>query len=222
MARMDLSALWLSLRVATTATLCLIVPGLWLAWRLARTRRRGLRVALDTVLALPLVMPPTVVGYALLLILGRGTSLGRWLNDTAGIRLLFTWQGAALAAGVMALPLLVRAAAVAFAAVETELLEQGRVLGASEATLFRAVALPLAWRGVLAGIGLAFTRALGEFGATLMVAGNIPGQTRTLPLALYDRVLLGDDPGALRLAAVLGALTLALCVGLVAWERKAP
>ncbi len=201
-----MSPLALSLLVSCTALALLLPPGLWLAWRMGTGRAFWGRGALEAFLSLPLVLPPTVVGYGLLLLLGRGTAWGRWLNDAAHVRLLFTWQGASLAAATMALPLFVRATAVSFASVDKELLEAGRTLGATEARLAVSVLAPLAYRGVLAGATLAFARALGEFGATLMVAGSNPGRTETLPLALYAATQNGDDAAALRYALTLTAL----------------
>lgn len=183
--------------MAGTATLLLFPLGILVAWWLAHGRPFSGKGLIETLLTLPLVLPPTVVGYYLLLLLGRGTRFGRWLNDDAHIQLLFTWQGAALAAAVMALPLFVRVAAAAFATIEKELLEAGRTLGASETTLLWRVTVPIAFRGVLAGVALAFARALGEFGATLMVAGSIAGRTQTLPLALYAAVQAGNNHDAL-------------------------
>lgn len=208
------AALWLSLRVAVCSTLLTVPLGLWGAWWLGvRARSFPGRVILETLLTLPLVLPPTVVGYALLLLLGRGTAGGRFAQDVLGLRLLFTWEGAALAATVMALPLLVRTGASALAAVDTELIDVARTLGATEWSLFRHVLLPLSYRGLLAGLTLAFARALGEFGATLMVAGNIPGETQTLPLALYSAVQAGEDRAALRYAATLTLLAAVLVAG---------
>jgi molybdate transport system permease protein len=200
----DLSPVWLSLIVAGTATSIAVPVALFFAYQLSgRGRslsrspiRRGLRLATELFLTLPLVLPPTVVGYALLLLLGRGTAIGLFLNDHLHLRLLFTWEGAAIAAAIMALPLIFRTAESAFRGVDSELLEMGRTLGASEGRLFWSVLLPLSYRGVLAGIALGFARALGEFGATLMVAGSIPGRTQTLPLALYNAVLNGQDADA--------------------------
>jgi len=208
------SPLWLSLLVASSATLLLVPPGLWAAHLLGVRKPFPGRALVETLLTLPLVLPPTVVGYALLLALGRGTSFGRWLNDAAGVRLLFTWQGAALAAAVMALPLFVRTAAAALGSVDLELLEAARTLGATERAVFFRVLVPLAYRGLLAAGTLAFARALGEFGATLMVAGNIPGRTQTLPLALYADVQGGRD-GEARTAALLLTAAAFAALGLV-------
>ncbi|MCW3097169.1 MAG: transporter permease, partial [Chthonomonadaceae bacterium] len=155
-----------------------------------------------------------------LLLFGHGTSLGRWLNDSAGIRLLFTWQGAAIAAGVMAFPLFVRTATAAFASVDRELLEAGRTLGASEFALWRRVTIPLAYRGLLAALSLGFARALGEFGATLMVAGSIPGRTQTLPLALYASVQEGHHHDALIYSVLLSVMAFVLLGTLGAWQGR--
>ncbi|MCC6728429.1 MAG: molybdate ABC transporter permease subunit [Chthonomonadales bacterium] len=199
----DLSAFWLSLRVAGTAVLLVAPLGALAAWWLAHGRPFRGRLLVEVVLTLPLVLPPTAVGFGLLLLLGHGTAVGRWVNETVGLRLLFTWQGAALAAAVMALPLFVRTAEAAFASVDEELLEAGRTLGVPERALLLHVIVPLSYRGLLAGLALAFARALGEFGATLMVAGSIPGRTQTMPLALYAAVQAGRDRDALLYAALL-------------------
>lgn len=208
----DLSPLWLSLKV-TLAAVCLVVPvGLALAALLAFRRFPG-KPLVETLLALPLVLPPTVVGFGLLLLLGRGSSFGRWLNDAAGVRLLFTWQSAALAAAAMALPLFVRSATAALAGVERDSLDAARLDGAKNLAILGKILVPLARRGIVAGLLLASARALGEFGATLMIAGSIPGVTQTLPLALYEAVQSGNDARARWLAGGLALAALAL-VGL--------
>ncbi len=175
--------LWLSLQVTLVATGLMVAMGLPLAWLLARRRFRGATL-LETLVMLPLVLPPTVVGYYLLLALGRGSPIVAWF----GWRVLFTWVAAAIASAVVGLPLLVQAARAAIAGVDPALEHAARTLGSSELEVLWRVTLPLARRGILAGLVLAATRALGEFGATLMVAGNIPGRTQTLPLAIYDAV----------------------------------
>jgi molybdate transport system permease protein len=180
---MNWHALVLSLQVTTVATLIILVVGLGLAWLLAHSRFPG-QTIVETVINLPLVLPPSVVGYYLLLMLGRGSPLVEWL----GIRLLFTWQAAVLASAVVGLPLMVQAARAAIANVDPALEHAARTLGSSELEVFWRVTLPLSRRGILAGLVLGAARALGEFGATLMVAANIPGRTQTLPLAIYDAV----------------------------------
>nr|CAA9242452.1 Molybdenum ABC transporter permease protein ModB [uncultured Armatimonadetes bacterium] len=184
--------------------------GLAAAWWLARARPFPGKTLVETLLMLPLVLPPTVVGFYLLLVFGRGTVLGRWLNDSAHVRLVFTWEGAAVAAAVMALPLFVRTAASAFASVDAELLEVGRTLGAGELALLTRVIVPLSYRGLIAGLALAYARALGEFGATMMIAGSIAGRTQTLPLALYASVQAGRNEDALLYTLVLSALAFGL------------
>lgn len=216
----DLSPLWLSLQVACLATALMLPFGLLAAWWLGQGRWFRGKALIETLFTLPLVLPPTVVGYGLLLLLGHGTSLGRWLNDTAGVRLLFTWQGAAIAAAVMAFPLFVRTATVAFASVDRELLEAGRTLGAGEFDLWAHVTIPLAYRGLMAALALGFARALGEFGATLMVAGSIPGRTQTLPLALYASVQDGRDHEALVYTLLLSVMACILLGTLGAWQGR--
>jgi molybdate transport system permease protein len=199
----------------------MVLPvGLLAAWWLGRGRPFRGKVLIETLLTLPLVLPPTVVGWALVLALGRGTAVGRFLNDWAGLRLLFTLPGVALAASLMALPLFVRTASAALAAVDDDLLDAGRTLGASEWTLLTRVLVPLAHRGLLAGVALAFARALGEFGATLMVGGNIPGKTQTLPLALFDAWQAGRDRDALIYAVWLSLAAFALLAFVGAWSGR--
>jgi molybdate transport system permease protein len=216
----DLAPLWLSLQVASVATLLALPVGILAAWWLAHGRDFAGKGLAETLLMLPLVLPPTVVGYYLLLILGRGTPLGQWINDSLGVRLLFTWQGAAVAASVMALPLLIRTATAAFASVEREMLEAGRTLGASERDLLQHVIVPLSYRGLLAGVAMALARALGEFGATLMVAGSIPGRTQTLPLALYSAVQSGKDRDALGYTLLLTVVAFVTLGAVSAYHRR--
>lgn len=186
-----LTALWLSLKVAGWATALNIMFGTLIGFALARLRFPG-RNVLDTLLTLPMVMPPTVLGYYLLVLLGRNGVIGQWLSDM-GIELVFTWQGAVIAAMVVTFPLVFQPARAAFEQVPSQLEAAARLLGLREWAVFWRVSLPLAWRSILAGVLLAFARALGEFGATLMVAGSIPGQTQTLSIAVYEAVQAGDD-----------------------------
>ncbi len=217
---MPLFPLFLSLQVAGAATLMALPGGLLAAWWLGRGRPFRGKALVETLLTLPLVLPPTVVGWALVLALGHGTALGRFLNDAVGLRLLFTLPGVALAASLMALPLFVRTASAALAAVDNDLLEAGRTLGASEWTLLTRVLIPLAYRGLLAGVALAFARALGEFGATLMVGGNIEGKTQTLPLALFDAWQAGRDRDALLYAVWLSLAAFGLLALVGAWSGR--
>ena len=211
-------ALWLSLQVATWATLACLVLGTGVGYALARWRFPG-RDLIDTLLTLPMVMPPTVLGYYLLVLLGRKGWLGGWLHHTFGIQLIFTLTGAVIAATVVAFPLVFKPARAAFEAVDPQLEDAARVLGVSEAGVFWRVTLPLAWRGILAGVLLGFARALGEFGATLMVAGSIPGKTQTLSIAVYEAVQAGQDD----VANLLVLITSAVCVAvLLAVGKLAP
>ncbi|HKG80960.1 MAG TPA: molybdate ABC transporter permease subunit [Pyrinomonadaceae bacterium] len=180
---MNWSALMLSLQVTIVATIILFVIGLSLGVLLARFRVRG-QIVVETIIFLPLVLPPSVIGYFLLLTLGRGSPIVEWFH----VNLLFTWYAAAIASAVVGLPLMVQSARAAIAGVDQVLENAARTLGSSELEILWRVTLPLARRGVIAGLILGAARALGEFGATLMVAGNIPGQTQTLPLAIYDAV----------------------------------
>lgn len=197
----------ITLQVAGLATLLCIVFGIPLAWALARYRFRG-RGLVEALVTLPLVLPPTVVGYYILRALGRNSPLGEFLEADLGLRLVFTWQGAAVAAAILASPLLIRTAQAAFEQVDPELERVAATLGRSRLEVFLRITLPLAVRGVGAGIALAFARAAGEFGATVMVAGNIPGQTRTMPLAVYDAVQAGDLARANATALVLISISL--------------
>lgn len=211
-------ALWLSLQVATWATLLCLVLGTGVGYALARWRFPG-RDLIDTLLTLPMVMPPTVLGYYLLVLLGRKGWLGGWLHATFGINLIFTLTGAVIAATVVAFPLVFKPARAAFEAVDPQLQDAARVLGISEAGVFWRVTLPLAWRGILAGVLLGFARALGEFGATLMVAGSIPGKTQTLSIAVYEAVQAGQDD----VAHLLVLITSVVCVAvLLAVGKLAP
>ncbi|NVJ05480.1 molybdate ABC transporter permease subunit [Myxococcus sp. AM001] len=193
-----------TLWVAALATLLILPPGLAVAYALARWDGPGKGVV-ETLLTLPLVLPPTAVGLVLLELLGRNGPLGRVL-DAWGVEVVFTPKAVVLASAVMAFPLLVRSARSGFEEVDPRLVAVARTLGASRTRAFFRVTLPLAWRGVLVGALLAFSRALGEFGATVLVAGNIPGRTQTLSLAIFQRTQLGRDAEALRLAGVAALL----------------
>jgi molybdate transport system permease protein len=208
-------ALALSLRVAVLATVVNALVGVPLAYVLARRRFAG-KAALDLLVTLPLVLPPTVTGYYLIVLLGRRGWLGAPLYEATGWTIAFTWYAAVVAATVMALPLLVRTARAAIESVDRDLEKAAYTLGRSEWRTALEVTLPLAKNGILAGLVLAFARALGEFGATLMLAGNIPGKTATVPLAIYTAVQTGEQSTVLVLVAILTALS---CVVLVAAAR---
>ncbi|HZI17123.1 MAG TPA: molybdate ABC transporter permease subunit [Pyrinomonadaceae bacterium] len=209
MREVDLFPLWLSLRVAAISTAAVVVAGGALGWLLARKKFYG-REALDAVVTLPLVLPPTVLGYYLLVLLGRSGPVGRAYEAVFGEALVFTWRGAVVAAAAGALPLMVKTARAAFAGVDLLYEDAARTLGKTEWQVFRRVTLPLAARGVVAGAMLAFARSLGDFGATLMVAGNIPGRTQTAAIAIYDAAQAGRDSEALLLVVVLSAVAFLL------------
>ncbi len=215
---LEIEALLLSLRVAAVATVASLPLGLAAAWLLARTHFPG-KAIVDAAIHLPLVLPPVVVGYLLLVVMGRRGVIGGWLYDTFGVSIAFTWKGAAVAAAVMAFPLMVRAMRLSLEAVDRGLESAARTLGAGRGRVFLTVTLPLMAPGILAGMVLAFARALGEFGATITFVSNIPGETRTLPLALYTLTQTPDGEAA---AARLALLTIAIAVAaLIASEWMA-
>lgn len=187
----DLGALALSLRVAAIATVLVALVGIPAGFLLARRPFLG-RELVDTLLTLPLVLPPTVIGYCLILLLGRNGLLGAPLHRLTGFSLMFTWQAAVVASFVVALPFMVKTSRAAIEAVDRTLLEASRTLGHTELWTALRVTLPLASRGIAAGAVLSFARAMGEFGATLMLAGNIPGRTSTMPLEIYGAVAGGE------------------------------
>jgi molybdate transport system permease protein len=202
-------ALQLSARVACCATLASLPLGVYVGWLLARREFRG-KFLLETLVQLPMVLPPVVPGYLLLWLFGARGPLGHWLEAWFGVSLAFTWQGAVLASAVMAFPLLVQPVRVAFRLVDARLEQAAATLGASPWNAFVSVALPLALPGVLAGAVLCFSRSLGEFGATMTFVGNIPGETRTLPLAIYSFMHVpGGEAAALRLVLLTLALAFA-------------
>ncbi len=207
----DWSALTLTLKVSLDATLIAFVLGVAFAWVLARFNFMGKNI-LDAVLTLPMVLPPTVLGYYLLVLFGRQGTFGPWLESTFGLKLVFTWQGAVIAAAVVAFPLVFKSARAAFEDVEKSLEYAARTLGSSGLGIFFRVSLPMAVRGITAGTLLAFARAMGEFGATLMLAGNLPGRTQTLSMAVYDAVQAGDDMRANALVLLISVV----CVTILA------
>jgi len=213
---MKWQAALLSLQVALAATILLTVTGLGLAIWLTRSRFRG-KVIVETLVNLPLVLPPSVIGYYLLLVLGRGGPLVDWF----GWRILFTWPAAVVASALMGLPLMVGASRAALSNVDPALENAGRVLGSTEPEILWRVTLPLARRGILAGVLLGSARALGEFGATLMVAGNIPGRTQTLPLAIYDAVQNQDYVSANRMVLLMTILAFMTLLAVRFFERPA-
>ena len=206
-----LPPLLLTFRVATLATALAAVPAVILA-RLAQLRAFPGRDLADAVLTLPMVLPPTVLGYYIIVVMGRRGIIGGWLWDTFGVSIMFTWEGAVVAASVVAFPLVYRSARAAFEGVDGNLENAARTLGASELAIFFRVSLPLALRGIVAGVMLALARAMGEFGATLMVAGNLPGKTQTLSLAVYSATQAGNDALANELVLLISLACVALLV----------
>ena len=202
-------ALLLTLKVAGWATAINLVLGIGVGYAMAHGRFPG-RDLLDAVFTLPMVMPPTVLGYYLLVLIGSHGPIGAWLLGHFGIRLVFTWPAAVITAAVVSFPLVFKAARAAFEQVDPQLEDAARTLGTGEAAVFFRVSMPLAWRGILAGLLLAFARSLGEFGATLMVAGSIAGKTQTLSIAVYEAVQAGQDDVANFLVAVTSITCIAV------------
>jgi molybdate transport system permease protein len=196
-----------TLRMAGLSTLLILPPALAIAFALSRPNWRG-KSFVETLVMMPLVMPPVATGLILLKLFGRRGPIGHWL-DRAGIEIVFTWRAVIVAMMVMSMPLLVRAARVAFEEVNPRLEQVARTLGARNLRVFFTITLPLAGRGIVAGMVLALARAVGEFGATILVAGDIPGRTQTIALAIYDRVQLGKDSDAFRLVGVAAAIAFA-------------
>ncbi|WP_332692275.1 molybdate ABC transporter permease subunit [Halalkalibacter lacteus] len=219
MADINLFPLFLSLRVAATATLLAILIGIPIAYYLNKSNGK-LADFFDTLLTLPIVLPPTVLGYYLLVLLGRQSTLGRFLEDTFNLTIVFTPTGAIIAALVVSIPFLIKSARSAFANVDPTFLKAARVLGRSEMNIFFSIILPLAWRGVAAGITLAFARALGDFGTTLMVAGSIPNETMTMPIAIYDALLAGNRDLANILVVIMTTVSIGVLYILNRLEKK--
>lgn len=221
---LEIEALTLSLQVALLASLACLVPAIGIAWVLSRTAIPG-RSLINVLVHAPLVLPPVVIGYLLLLTFGVRGPVGAWLNEMFGVRLVFSSSGAVLAAAVMAFPLMVRAVRLSLDAVDQGLELAARTLGATRLDAFFTVTLPLMLPGILAGLMMAFAASLGEFGATITFAANVEGQTRTLPLAIYTATQAPDgDAAALRLvtiAIILSLVALALSEAVERWARKA-
>lgn len=208
---LDTAPLVLSLKVAGVSTLLALVLGGLLGWVFARHRFPGSSV-LEALCMLPLVLPPTVIGYGILVLAGRRSALGGWLREHLDYTIIFNWHGAVVASAIVALPLVLKSASAAFAGVDRSLEDAARTLRQSHWSVFVRVTLPLAWPGILAGTLLAYARAMGEFGASLMVAGSIPGQTQTLSMAIYDAVQAGQDGEARLLVVVTSAISMTVLV----------
>lgn len=195
-AEIDWSPLWISLQTAVTTIIIVFFLGVLAAWWVIRQKNEALKIFVEGIFTLPLVLPPTVVGFVLLMLLGNNRLLGRFFVEQLGVQLAFTWLATVITATVMSFPLMYKSAKAALEQVDSGLWLAGRSLGMSEGLLFRRIILPNALPGLIAGGILAFARALGEFGATAMLAGNIIGKTRTLPLAIYSEVVGGDMESA--------------------------
>lgn len=214
------TAVGLSLRIALVATVATLPLGIFLAWLLARRTFPG-KVLLDGLVHLPLVLPPVVTGYVLLILFGRKGPIGAFLENTFGIVLAFRWTGAALACAIMGLPLMVRAIRLAIEAIDVRIEEAASTLGAPSLWVFATVTLPLALPGIVAGAVLCFAKALGEFGATITFVSNIPGETQTIPAAIYNFTQVpGGDGGALRLSLIAVAISLLALVASEIIARK--
>ena len=206
----ELMPLYLSFRLALTATLLGLLVGLPIAWFLGRTQWKG-REVLDSLISIPMVLPPTVLGYYLLIILGRNSWIGK-LSERLGTPLVFTTRGAIIAATVVSIPFFIKTARSAIEGIPSNLLDAARVLGRTELNIFFSVVIPNAWKGIAAGLVLMFARALGDFGTTLMVSGGIPGETLTMPIAIYNAMLAGDLSTANRLAMIMAGTALLVLV----------
>ncbi|MBP3810492.1 MAG: molybdate ABC transporter permease subunit [Clostridiales bacterium] len=208
---MDLSPLWTTFKISLAATVFVFVTGLLLAWGVTNLKRG--RALIDAVLSLPLVLPPTVMGFLILISVGANSAVGKFL-DAFGMKLVFTWQGAAVAAAVVSFPVMYRGIRGALEQVDPTVIQAGRTLGLSEFKILRKVIFPMAAPGILASVVLSFARCLGEFGATLMVAGNIPGKTQTMSVAVYTAMQGGDRELAYKWVAIIVAYSLIILVGL--------
>lgn len=200
--------------------MCVVILATGPAWRFSSGPKTWARSVAEILLMLPLVLPPTVVGYILLATFGNGSAFGRWLNSTCGFHLLFTWQAAVVAATVMSFPLYFRSALAAFREIDSSELEMGKTLGASNFQMLWSIAMPMASRGLFAGVALTFARALGEFGATMMVAGSIPNKTQTMPLALYSAVFASNENEAVRYVLALTTTSCIVLGVLAVLERR--
>jgi molybdate transport system permease protein len=214
-----LEPILLSLKVAVVAVAVDFIIGLGIARTMARKEFPG-KNAVESLIILPMVLPPTVLGYGLLILLGKRGPIGCFLLETLGVQLVFTWWAAVIASAVVSFPLMYQSAKAAFAGIDISLEQAARTLGSKELRIFLTITLPLAWPGILAGLVLSFARALGEFGATLMVAGNIPGKTQTIPLAIYFAVESGDTDAARNLVLVITLLSFAAVFWINWWSRK--
>lgn len=214
-----LSPILLSLKIATIATIFSFVLGVFFAYILNKKKVPGKSIW-ETLLIMPMVLPPSVMGYLLLIAFGKRGMIGGFLLETFHIQIVFTWVAAVIASCIVSLPLMYQNAKSAFVSLDPIYEKAARTLGSSEWKLFRTVIFPLAWPGIISGIALSFARAVGEFGATLMVAGNIPGKTQTIPTAIYFAVESGKTDMANRLVLIMTVFSFVLILALNAWLKK--
>ena len=214
---MDFSPLWISLKIALTATVFTFLVGLPAAWGVTRLKRG--RHIVDGILSVPLVLPPTVVGFLLLILFGKNSAFGSWLMSI-GINVIFTWQGAVIAAVVVSFPVMYRGIRGALEQVDPDLSSAARTLGMGEFKILIKVLLPMAWPGIAAATVLSFARALGEFGATIMIAGNLPGKTQTMSVAVYTAMQGGDKQLAMRWVLIIVAFSLTVLILMNYWTGR--
>ncbi|WP_078555243.1 molybdate ABC transporter permease subunit [Bacillus alkalicellulosilyticus] len=219
MSDINLFPLVLSLQVALTATLLSVVVGLPIAYYLSHSKNRFADI-IDTFVTLPIVLPPTVLGYYLLVLLGRQSSVGAFLEEHFNIMIVFTPTGAVIAALIVGIPFLIKSAKAAFTDMDKHIIHAARVLGKNEWYIFFSIIVPLSWPGILTGVTLSFARSLGDFGVTLMVAGSIPGETMTMPIAIYDALLSGNRTLAHTLVFIMTGTSLLILYMINRLERK--
>lgn len=219
MGDINLFPLFLSLRVSITATILAIVIGIPIAYYLHRAKNK-LSDFIDTLITLPIVLPPTVLGYYLLVILGRNSPVGQFLEERLNITIVFTPTGAVIAALVVSIPFMIKSAKTSFASIDQDLIHSAAILGRKRLNIFFTIMVPLAWRGILAGITLTFARAMGDFGATLMVAGSIPNETMTMPIAIYDALLVGDRTLANTLVFIMTIVSITILYAINRLEKR--
>ncbi|ADU31063.1 molybdate ABC transporter permease subunit [Evansella cellulosilytica] len=215
----NLFPLFLSLRVAFTATLFALIIGLPIAYYISRSKGRFADM-IDTIITLPIVLPPTVLGYYLLVLFGRQSPIGGFLEGHFNITIVFTPTGAVIAALIVSIPFLIKSARTAFSSIDSSYIQAARVLGHSELNIFFTIIFPLAWRGIAAGITLGFARALGDFGATLMIAGSIPNETMTMPIAIYDALLAGNRELANVLVMIMTIVSIIVLYAINRLEKR--
>jgi molybdate transport system permease protein len=212
---MDISPLWISARISVTSTVIVFFAGIGAAWLVAKFRGKT-KGLIDSILTLPMVLPPTVVGFLLLVLCGKNGPVGQLLR-AMGTQIIFTWWAAVIAAAIVSFPMMYKTTRAAFEQIDTNIINAARTLGAPEWKVFWKVAVPVSWPGIISGTILAFARALGEFGATLMVAGNIPGKTQTIPIAIYYSVERGDMHNALNWVILIFMISLVVMTAMNYW-----